>query len=416
MGKTASTLAERAARELAHFIRLEASGGILLIIAAALALVCANSPLEDLYEDLFRLPVQVRIGELDLDKPLLLWINDGLMAVFFLLVGLELKREMIHGQFSQRSQMLLPGLCALAGMAVPMGIYAWANWGDPVAMRGVAIPAATDIAFALGVLALLGSRVPLALKLLLTAIAVADDLGAILIIAIYYTDHLSMQALGLALVALAALIVANRRGVRTLSVYMVLGVAMWVALLKSGVHATLAGVALGMVVPLQVPAPATVEDAYGRRVADPDVRGPLEVLEDALHPWVAYGILPLFAFANAGVPLSGLSLASLAEPVPLGIALGLFVGKQLGIFGMAAGLIGTGLVRRPDGVTWGGLYGMSMLCGIGFTLSVCSGALSFDASHFDLQVANRVGILAGSLLSAIAGYLLLAWILPKKPG
>ena len=183
MGKTATTLAERAARELAHFIRLEASGGILLIIAAALALVCANSPLEDLYEDLFRLPVQVRIGELDLDKPLLLWINDGLMAVFFLLVGLELKREMIHGQFSQRSQMLLPGLCALAGMAVPMGIYAWANWGDPVAMRGVAIPAATDIAFALGVLALLGSRVPLALKLLLTAIAVADDLGAILIIA-----------------------------------------------------------------------------------------------------------------------------------------------------------------------------------------------------------------------------------------
>jgi NhaA family Na+:H+ antiporter len=414
MTTSRATLAERAARELAHFIRLESSGGILLVIAAALALVAANSPLEDLYQHLFHLPVQVRIGELDIDKPLLLWINDGLMAIFFLLVGLELKREMIDGQFADRKQMLLPGVCALAGMAVPMAIYAWANWGDPVAMRGVAIPAATDIAFALGILALLGSRVPLALKLLLTAIAVADDLGAIVIIAVYYTDELSLRALGLALAALVGLVLANRRGVRQLSVYMVLGVVMWVATLKSGVHATLAGVALGMTIPLRPHAKAMVTDAEGRRVADPDYRGPLEVLEDSLHPWVAYGILPLFAFANAGVSLTGLSLASLAEPVPLGIALGLFVGKQIGIFGAAAGLIGLGLVRRPEGVTWGGLYGMSILCGIGFTMSLFIGALSFDASHADLLVANRVGILSGSLLSAVVGYAMLAWLLPRK--
>jgi NhaA family Na+:H+ antiporter len=409
-------LAERAAREFAHFIRLESAGGILLVIAAVLALIFANSPLEGLYRELFTMPVQVRVGELNIDKPLLLWINDGLMAVFFLLVGLELKREMVDGQFAERSQMLLPGLCALAGMAVPMGIYAWINAGDPVAMRGVAIPAATDIAFALGILALLGSRVPLALKLLLTAIAVADDLGAILIIAVYYTDHLSMGALGFAIAALAALVLANRRGVRTLSVYMVIGAAMWVALLKSGVHATLAGVALGMTIPMRPAADATVTDALGERVADPDPRGPLEVLEDALHPWVAFGILPLFAFANAGVPLAGLSLATLAEPVPAGIALGLFVGKQVGIFATAAALIGLGWVKRPPGVGWGALYGMSVLCGIGFTMSLFIGGLSFDAAHAHLQVANRVGILSGSLLSAVCGWALLAWVLPKRSG
>ena len=408
------SLRERAARELASFIRLEASGGILLVIAAALALLCANSPLADLYRDLFALPVQVRVGALDIDKPLLLWINDGLMAVFFLLVGLELKREAVDGQLSDRSQILLPGVCALAGMVVPMGLYAWINHGDAVAMRGVAIPAATDIAFALGVLALLGSRVPLALKLLLTAIAVADDLGAIVIIAVYYTDHLSLQALGVAVAALVGLVLANRRGVRTLSVYLVIGAVMWVALLKSGVHATLAGVALGLVIPLRSRTPAQVTDASGARVDDPDPRGPLEVLEDALHPWVAYGILPLFAFANAGVPLDGLSLASLAEPVPAGIAVGLVAGKQIGIFAAAALLIGLGFVRRPEGVTWGALYGMSVLCGIGFTMSLFIGGLSFDAAHADLQVAHRIGILAGSSVAAVVGALVLAWVLPKK--
>src|SRR5688572_15063011 len=408
------TLTARAAREFAHFIKLESAAGVLLVIAAVLALIVANSPLADAYRDLFSLPVQVRVGALDLHKPLLLWINDGLMAIFFLLVGLELKRETVDGQFAEKSQMLLPGLCALAGMVVPMGIYAWTNWGDPVAMRGVAIPAATDIAFALGVLALLGSRVPIALKLLLTAIAVADDLGAILIIAIYYTDHLSMSALATAGAALAALVIANVRGVRALSVYVVIGIVMWVALLKSGVHATLAGVALGMTIPMRPAGDAMVTDALGVRVADPDVRGPLEVLEDALHPWVAFGILPLFAFANAGVPLAGLTLATLAEPVPMGIALGLFVGKQVGIFGMAAALIAVGWVKRPPEVGWGALYGMAVLCGIGFTMSLFIGGLSFDPAHAHLQIANRVGILTGSLVSAVFGWVLLALVLPKK--
>ena len=396
---THTTLASRALKEFSDFIRLESFGGILLVFTAAVAMVVANSPLSGLYADFLHVPMQVRVGGLDIDKPLLLWINDGLMAIFFLLVGLELKREMIVGQFADKSQVALPAVCAVAGMAVPMGIYAFVNWGDPVAMRGVAIPAATDIAFALGVLALLGSRVPLALKMLLTAIAVADDLGAIIIIAIFYTSELSMVSLGIALGALAGLVLINRLGVTRIGAYLLIGVVMWVAMLKSGVHATLAGVMLGMTIPLATP---------GSRD-----KGPLEELEDALHPWVAYGILPLFAFANAGVSLAGLGLDSLLEPVPLGIALGLFVGKQLGIFGAAAALIGTGWVKLPDGVTWGGLYGMSILCGIGFTMSLFIGALSFDASHADLLVANRIGILCGSLVSALLGFAVLAWLLPR---
>jgi NhaA family Na+:H+ antiporter len=399
MSPAVQTLAQRAAKEFADFIRLESFGGVLLVITAVLALIAANSPLSGLYAELFHLPVQVRVGALNIDKPLLLWINDGLMAVFFLLVGLELKREMIDGQFADRTQIVLPAACAVAGMVVPMGIYAWINRGDPVAMAGVAIPAATDIAFALGILALLGSRVPLALKMLLTAIAVADDLGAIIIIAVYYTSELSMFSLGVALAALAGLALINRLGVTRLSVYLVIGVVMWVAMLKSGVHATLAGVMLGMTIPMR---------------GGSEEEGPLEALENALHPWVAYGILPLFAFANAGVSLAGLGLESLLEPVPMGIALGLFVGKQVGIFATAAALIGLGLVRRPDGVTWGGLYGMSVLCGIGFTMSLFIGALSFDASHADLLVANRIGILVGSLVSAVVGYFALAWLLPRR--
>lgn len=395
-------LSQRAAREFADFMRLESFGGILLVITAVLALIAANSPLAGLYADIFHVPVQVRVGALDIDKPLLLWINDGLMAVFFLLVGLELKREMVVGQFADKKQVALPAVCALAGMAVPMGIYAFVNWGDPVAMRGVAIPAATDIAFALGVLTLLGSRVPLALKMLLTAIAVADDLGAIIIIAVYYTSELSLLSFGVVIASMALLLLINRLGVTRIGAYLVIGVVMWVAMLKSGVHATLAGVMLGMTVPLT-----------GKDGGD---KGPLEQLEDSLHPWVAYGILPLFAFANAGVSLAGLGFSDLLDPVPLGIALGLFVGKQVGIFGAAAALIGSGLVRRPEGVTWGGLYGMSMLCGIGFTMSLFIGALSFDASHADLLVANRIGILSGSLVSALLGYAVLAWLLPRRAG
>jgi NhaA family Na+:H+ antiporter len=393
-------ITRRAAQSLADFLRLEAAGGILLIAAALLALIAANTPLAAGYNALFDLPVQVRIGALDIDKPLLLWINDGFMAVFFLLVGLELKRELVEGQFANRAQIALPALCAIGGMIVPMAIYAGLNHGDAAAMSGFAIPAATDIAFALGILSLLGSRVPLALKVLLTAIAVADDLGAIILIALFYTHELSLLAAGVALLALAGLVLLNRRGVTRLAPYLLIGGVLWVAMLKSGVHATLAGVILGMTIPL------------GDR-RNPEVR-PLETLEHRLHPWVAFAILPLFAFANAGVPLVGLSFASLLQPVPLGIAAGLVLGKQIGIFGAAALAIKLGWMRMPEGVQWRTLYGMSILCGIGFTMSLFIGSLAFESGQPDLMVSNRIGILAGSLIAAVAGYAVLRRGLPRS--
>ena len=389
---------QRARLALLEFFRLESSGGILLVLAAILALVAANTPLSASYLAFFDLPVQVRVGPLNLDKALLLWINDGLMAIFFLLVGLELKREILEGQFADRSQVVLPVVCAIGGMAVPMACYALFNHGDASAMRGVAIPAATDIAFALGVLSLLGSRVPMGLKLLLTAIAVADDLGAILIIAFFYTENLSLLSLAVAGGALALLVTINRLGVTRLGPYAVIGAVMWVALLKSGVHATLAGVILGMTIPL-----ASAKDESQR---------PLEVLEHGLHPWVAFGILPLFAFANAGVPLAGLSLSSLAQPVPLGIALGLVLGKQVGIFGAAAALISLGWAKRPAEVSWSSLFGMSILCGIGFTMSLFIGSLAFGAGDEARLVLSRIGILAGSLIAAVIGY---AWLWKSLP-
>lgn len=395
---TAASPVQRARLALLEFFRLESSGGILLVVAAILALIAANTPLSASYVAFFDLPVQVRVGPLNLDKALLLWINDGLMAIFFLLVGLELKREILEGQFADRSQVVLPVVCAIGGMAVPMACYALFNHGDASAMRGVAIPAATDIAFALGVLSLLGSRVPMGLKLLLTAIAVADDLGAILIIAFFYTENLSLLSLAVAGGALALLVTINRLGVTRLGPYAVIGAVMWVALLKSGVHATLAGVVLGMTIPL-----ASAKDESQR---------PLEVLEHGLHPWVAFGILPLFAFANAGVPLAGLSLSSLAQPVPLGIALGLVLGKQVGIFGAAAALISLGWAKRPAEVSWSSLFGMSILCGIGFTMSLFIGSLAFGAGDEARLVLSRIGILAGSLIAAVIGY---AWLWKSLP-
>ncbi len=393
------TPAQRAGNAMLEFFRLESAGGIVLVAAAVLALIAANTPLSAPYLAFFDLPVQVRFGPLNLDKALLLWINDGLMAIFFLLVGLELKREILEGQFADRSQIALPVVCAIGGMALPMACYALFNQGDAAAMRGVAIPAATDIAFALGVLSLLGSRVPIGLKLLLTAIAVADDLGAILIIAFFYTENLSLLSLAVAGGALALLVIINRLGVTSLGPYAVIGAVMWVALLKSGVHATLAGVILGMTIPL-----SSAKDA---------ARRPLEVLEHGLHPWVAFGILPLFAFANAGVPLAGLSLASLAQPVPLGIALGLLVGKQLGIFGAAAALISLGWAKRPAEVSWSSLFGMSILCGIGFTMSLFISSLAFGAEDETRLVLSRIGILAGSLTAAVLGYFWLRKTLPR---
>jgi Na+:H+ antiporter, NhaA family len=373
------------------FLRLEAAGGILLVIAALLALVWANSPWSAAYEALLDMPVAVRVGALALDKPLLLWINDALMAVFVLLVGLEIKREVLRGELSSMRQAALPCVAALGGVLVPALVYAGINGGDPVTMRGWAIPVATDIAFSLGVLALLGARAPASLKIFLLALAIIDDLAAIVIIAIFYTADLSHLSLGLAAAGIAALVALNMSGVTRIAPYVLVGIFLWVCVLKSGVHATLAGVAIGFAIPL--------------RGAGDDDDSPLRHVEHALHPWVTYGILPVFAFANAGVALGGLSLATVLHPVTLGAALGLVVGKQVGVFGFAWIAVRLGLGRLPAGASWLQLYGLALLTGIGFTMSLFIGTLAFETA--DYQDAVRIGVLGGSLICAVAGYLLL---------
>ena len=387
-------LLPKQARESLHrFFKLESSGGILLVAAAGVAMLLANSPLANLYQSFLNLPMSVTVGSVGVDKPLLLWINDGFMAVFFLLVALELKREVVNGHFSDRRQIALPVCCAAGGVIVPAAIYIGINHSDPVALSGWAIPAATDIAFALGVLSLLGSRVPTSLKLLLTAIAVLDDLAAIIIIAVYYSGQLSVASLLVASLMFAILVTFNRRGVTQLTPFMVVGAIMWLAVLKSGVHATLAGVALGMTVPMT-------------HRTDPTV-APLERLEHALHPWVAYAILPLFAFANAGLPLAGLGLGALLAPVPLGIAAGLVIGKPVGIVLAAIIVIGFGLAKLPEGANRLQFVGMACLCGIGFTMSLFIGSLAFEHSSDDLAALYRLGIISGSLLAAVLGTVLL---------
>ncbi len=321
------------------------------------------------------------------------------MAVFFFLVGLEIKREMLAGQLSDPRQVILPAIAAVGGMAVPALIYTAFNLGDPVALEGWAIPTATDIAFALGVLALLGDRVPLSLKVFLTALAILDDMGAILIIAAFYTSNLSPTMLLLALVGTGTLVILNRARVSSTAPYILVGIFLWVCVLKSGVHATLAGVALGLAIPLRDP-------------RDPE-RSPLRELEHRLHPWVAYGILPLFAFANAGVSFTGLTPASLLEPIPLGIALGLLLGKTVGVFSFSAVPILLGWSRLPEQSTWAGLLGVAILCGIGFTMSLFIGSLAFEQDGLDYAVAVRLGVLGGSLVAAVAGYLLLRRVLPR---
>jgi NhaA family Na+:H+ antiporter len=377
-----------------EFLQLESASGLILIAMLVLAMLLANSPLSGWYDALLDTPMSVRVGALEIAKPLLLWINDGLMAIFFLLVGLEVKREMIEGQLSSRSQLVLPGLAALGGLVVPALIYVWINRGDANALNGWAIPAATDIAFALGILSLLGKHVPVSLKLFLTALAILDDLAAILIIAIFYSGDLSLTALLLAAVMLVILFALNRLGVTRIAAYVLVGVVLWVLVLKSGVHATLAGVALAFAIPMRV--------KTGKETSSP-----LLHLEHALHPWVAFGIMPVFAFANAGVSLGGLSLNSLFAPVPLGIALGLFVGKQVGVFGFSWLSIRLGLAQLPDKASWLQLYGTAVLCGIGFTMSLFIGSLAFEHSGLDYAVSARLGILVGSFLSAVMGYLIL---------
>lgn len=381
------------------FIKTEAASGMILLAMAALALIAANSPLSGLYSAFLDLPVGVRVGTLGLQKPLLLWINDGLMAVFFLLVGLEIKRELVEGELSTREQAILPALAAIGGMVVPAVIYAGVNVNDPPALRGWAIPAATDIAFALGVLALLGNRIPSSLKVFLVALAIIDDLGAIIIIALFYTADLSLWSLALAGVVLVALFVLNRAGIGRIGPYMLLGVGLWLFVLQSGVHATLAGVAVAFAVPIG-------EDGSGR--------SPLRALESALHPWVAFLVMPAFAFANAGVSFAGISPATLFAGVPLGIALGLFLGKQLGVFGAAWLAIRAGWARMPEDASWGLLYGTSILAGIGFTMSLFIGTLAFEPAAYAAPV--RLGVLAGSLLSGIAGYAVLRLMSRRLPG
>ncbi|WP_212625585.1 Na+/H+ antiporter NhaA [Pseudomonas sp. PP3] len=372
-----------------RFFQLEAASGLLLIAAAVLALIINNSPLSWLYNGLLDTPVVAQIGALKIAKPLLLWINDGLMALFFLLIGLEVKREVLDGQLSRPSQIVLPGAAAIGGMVVPALIYWFLNRDNPPALSGWAIPTATDIAFALGVLALLGKRVPVSLKLFLMTLAIIDDLGAIIIIAIFYSGALSTVSLALAAACIAALIGMNRLGVVKLGPYMIIGLILWVCVLKSGVHATLAGVTLAFCIPLRT------------KNAEPS---PLLTLEHALHPWVAYGILPLFAFANAGLSLSGVTVDSFTHDVPMGIAVGLLLGKTVGVFGLTWLAVKIGIAALPQGANWGQILGVAILCGIGFTMSLFVGSLAFEPGVSDYAGMDRMGILTGSILAALIGY------------
>lgn len=385
-------------RRISELLEHEAAGGVLLLIAAAFALIIDNSALSSLYHSILGTPFVVRLGELSLDKPLLLWINDGLMALFFLLVGLEIKRELIQGNLSTVRQAILPALAAVGGMAMPAIIYSIINQGDPVALRGWAVPAATDIAFAVGVLALLGTRIPIGLKVFLLTLAVIDDLGVILIIAVFYTAELSLQSLLVACGAGIVLLILNMMRVNRLLPYILVGLVMWVAVLKSGVHATLAGVAIAFFIPL--------------RTKNPDEISPLLRAEHALQPYVMLLVMPVFAFANAGVRLVGLTADEIFGPVPFGIALGLFFGNQIGIMGVSFLIIRLKICELPKGVTWLQFWGASALAGIGFTMSLFIGMLAFSDPSY--QASLRIGVLSGSLVSGILGYTILRYMCARR--
>lgn len=397
---------QRIANMLQDFFRLEAAGGIMLVFFALVAIVLANSPYYDIYDNILN-HSKFRFGfdsldysyDFEIRKSVLIWINDGLMAIFFFVIGLEIKREFVAGELSSRARALFPFMGAVGGMALPALIYWLLNMDTPENLRGWAIPAATDIAFSLGVLSLLGTRIPVSLKILLTAIAVIDDLGAILIIAIFYTEELAFTPLYFALGAMAVLFFFNRICLTRTAPYVLIGFVLWFAVLQSGVHATLAGVATAMFVPMRC-----------RR--DPAF-SPCEDLAHDLHPWVAFGILPIFAFANAGVPFHDIGLHSFTEPVALGIILGLFIGKQLGIFAALWATVKLGISPMPEGTSWMQIYGVAILCGIGFTMSLFIGELAFHS--MDKQAAIRLGVLAGSLLSAVVGYMVLRQSSGKSP-
>lgn len=384
---------------LQRFFASESSGGIVLAVAALAALLMSNSAWAPLYTAFTQIPGEVNIGDgaLVLAKPLIVWVNDLWMAVFFFLVGLEIKREFVSGELAQRSQAVLPAVAALGGMVVPALIYAGLNWRDPVALNGWAIPAATDIAFAIGIVMLLGPRVPASLKIFLTAVAIMDDLGAIIVIALFYTSQLSVVMLAGAAVCVLALWLLNRTGVRRADLYIVVGLVMWLCVLKSGVHATLAGVATALFIPSQGADAAHGEEGHS----------PAEQLEHGLHPWVAFLVLPMFAFANAGVSLRGISVSDLLHPVSLGIALGLLLGKAIGVFGTAWLMIRIGWASKPGGADWMQFFGVCVLCGIGFTMSLFIGGLAFAGLAADFETRVKLGVIGGSLLSGVVGTLIL---------
>ena len=386
-------------KQIKAVLHSEVGPGILLLIMAFLAMIVMNSPLASYYEDIFRTKVVFGIGPVIIDKPFLLWVNDGLMAIFFFLIGLEIKRELMVGHLSDIRQALLPLGAAVGGMAVPAIVYLFVTHGVEGAANGWAIPAATDIAFAVGVLALLGPRVPVPLKVFLLTLAVADDLGAIIIIALFYTDHLNIGSLAIAFLALGALILMNYSNVGNKSAYLFVGFIMWVAVLKSGVHATLAGVALGFCIPYTLP----------KQESSPVVR-----LEHELHGFSSYIVLPLFAFANAGVAIGEQGLAILGHQVPLGIAAGLFLGKPIGVMLLCFIILKFGIAQMPRHVNWGQLFGVSLLCGIGFTMSLFIGSLAFGGMGNPLAGLDRLGILTGSILSAIVGFIVLKKALPER--
>ena len=393
INKTASKVTE-AWRE---FLRLESAGGLILVFSAIFALVLANSPLSHLYGQLLGLKLTVMVEGFGVSKPLLLWVNDGLMAVFFLLVGLELKREIAEGQLSSPEQVALPAMAAIGGLAVPALIYWFINRDSPQGIDGWAVPTATDIAFALAILSLLGSRVPASLKIFLTTIAIFDDLAAIIIIAIFYSADLSTTSLFAAGAGIAVLFVLNRLGVKSLAAYLIVGIFIWLFVLKSGVHATLAGIVVAMFIPMK----------------DSDGQSPLRHLEHILHPWVAYAVLPIFAFANAGLPLAGVGIDAAVGTVSTGIMLGLFFGKQIGVFGMTGLVVGLGFAKKPEGSNWAMLYGIALLCGVGFTMSLFIGSLAFEHGGFSNIAALKIGVIVGSIASAFCGWLVLHLSLPK---
>ncbi|HEY9034294.1 MAG TPA: Na+/H+ antiporter NhaA [Pseudomonadales bacterium] len=385
------------ANPIRRFFAMESASGILMMAAAVLAMIFANSSLQPTYQLLIDIPFEVRMGEFAIAKPLLLWINDGLMAIFFFMIGLELKREVLEGELSDLRRIVFPLLGAIGGMAVPALIYLFFNHTEAQAMHGWAIPAATDIAFSLAILSLLGPRVPITLKIFLTSLAIFDDIGAIVIIALFYTAHISVKALVVVGLCLPALYLLNRFRVTDRSVYLAVGLVMWVAMLKSGVHATLAGVLLAMFIPMYS------DDSHSY--------SPLKSTEHDLHAVVAYIILPVFAFANAGIHFAGIGAEQLLHPVTLGIALGLFVGKQIGVFSLCWLGVRLGFARLPQGMNLVSLYGVALLCGIGFTMSLFIGSLAFAANA---PYDERLGIILGSLVSAVAGYLLLRFSLKPQ--